>query len=96
MKHRSFMMYILTLSAKTMRDSIWWVVLVGRYPLLNQISPQNSRTVRGRRGKKKLVGRSRGATQKFTPDFEQINIGLSQRDEVSSRPPEQILQQNLF
>jgi len=25
-------MYILTIRAKTLRDSIWWVVLLGRYP----------------------------------------------------------------
>jgi hypothetical protein len=31
-KYHSFVAYILTSTAKTLRDSIWWVVLVGRYP----------------------------------------------------------------
>ena len=32
MKYHSFELYVLTSAAKTSRDSIWWAVLVGRYP----------------------------------------------------------------
>ena len=31
-KYHSIFVYLLTSSAKTMKDSIWWAVLVGRYP----------------------------------------------------------------
>ena len=31
-KYHSVFMYVLTLAEKTLRDSIWWAVLVGRYP----------------------------------------------------------------
>jgi hypothetical protein len=31
-KYHSFLMYILTWTEKTAGNSIWWVVLVGRYP----------------------------------------------------------------
>ena len=31
-KYHSLSMYFLTPTAKTAGDSIWWVVLVGRYP----------------------------------------------------------------
>ena len=31
-KYHFVRIYILTFTAKTRRDSIWWVVLVGRYP----------------------------------------------------------------
>ena len=31
-KYHSIVMYVLTSTAKTARDSIWWAVLVGRYP----------------------------------------------------------------
>ena len=31
-KYHSFEGYVLTFVAKTQGDSIWWVVLVGRYP----------------------------------------------------------------
>ena len=36
-KYHSFDMYILISTDKTARDSIWWVVLVGRYPWANQL-----------------------------------------------------------
>ena len=31
-KYHSYDVYVLTSMVKTWRDSIWWVVLVGRYP----------------------------------------------------------------
>jgi len=31
-KYRSIFVYVLTSTEKTVRDRIWWVVLVGRYP----------------------------------------------------------------
>jgi hypothetical protein len=31
-KYHSIKVYILTSTEKTVRNSIWWVVLVGRYP----------------------------------------------------------------
>ncbi len=31
-KYHSLKIYILTSTEKTSRDSIWWAVLVGRYP----------------------------------------------------------------
>ena len=31
-KYRSLKIYILTCAEKTHGDSIWWAVLVGRYP----------------------------------------------------------------
>ena len=43
MKHRSFEIYFLTPTAKTTGDTIWRVVLVGRYPW-------GRRTMRNERG----------------------------------------------
>ena len=40
-KYHSLKIYILTATAKTSRDSIWWVVLVGRYPPLSQFAWAN-------------------------------------------------------
>ena len=31
-KYHSLKIYVLTCTAKTNRDIIWWAVLVGRYP----------------------------------------------------------------
>ena len=31
-KYHSIFVYMLTSTEKTVRDRIWWVVLVGRYP----------------------------------------------------------------
>ena len=46
-KYHSFEVYILTFVEKMQGDSIWWVVLVGRYPSVSQ---------------RKLVGRNYGAS----------------------------------
>ena len=41
-KYRSIFVYVLTSTEKTVRDRIWWVVLVGRYPSGRGLT-QNSR-----------------------------------------------------
>ena len=54
-KYHSVMIYFLTSTAKTARNSVWRAVLVGRYPSVNQIDMS-------RFNLDTLVGRIRGAS----------------------------------